>query len=42
MTQQYDRFNLEEEIQKVWSTEEDLNTILYRIMDAHEGPPSED
>ena len=42
MTQQYDRFNLEEEIHKVWSTEEDLNTILYRIMDAHEGPPSED
>ena len=42
MTQQYDRFNLEEEIQKVWNTEEDLNTILYRIMDAHEGPPSED
>ena len=38
----YDRFNLEEEIQKVWSTEEDLNTILYRIMDASEGPPSED
>jgi len=42
MKQQNDRFNLEEEIQKVWSTEEDLNTILYRIMDAHEGPPSED
>jgi len=42
MTQQYDRFDLEEEIQKVWSTEEDLNTILYRIMDATEGPPSED
>ena len=42
MTQQYDRFNLEEEIQKVWNTEEDLDTILYRIMDAHEGPPSED
>ena len=40
--QQYDRFNLEEEIQKVWNTEEDLDTILYRIMDAHEGPPSED
>ena len=37
----YDRFNLEEEIQKVWNTEEDLNTILYRIMDAPEAP-SED
>jgi hypothetical protein len=42
LEQQYDRFNLEEEIQKVWNTEEDLDTILYRIMDAHEGPPSED
>ena len=38
----YDRFDLEEEIQKVWNTEEDLDTILYRIMDAAEGPPSED
>ena len=42
MTQQYDRFNLEEEIHKVWATEEDLETVLYRIMDAPEGPPSED
>ena len=42
MTQRYDRFNLEEEIQSVWSTVEDLDTILYRIMDASEGPPSED
>ena len=42
MTQQYDRFNLEEEIQKVWGAVEDLDTILYRIMDASEGPPSED
>ena len=36
------RFNLEEEIQNVWNTENDLDTILYRIMDAPEGPPSED
>jgi len=42
MTQKYDRFNLEEEIQNVWYTENDLDSILYRIMDAHEGPPSED
>ena len=42
MTQRYDRFNLEEEIQSVWSSVEDLDTILYRIMDASEGPPSED
>ena len=30
----YDRFDLEEEIHKVWATEEDLDTILYRIIDA--------
>ena len=36
----YDRFDLEEEIQKVWGAVEDLDTILYRIMDATEGPPS--
>ena len=36
------RFNLEEEIQNVWNTENDLDTILYRIMDAPDGPPSED
>ena len=42
MPQQYDRFNLEEEIQNVWYTEKDLDSILYRIMDAHEGPPSVD
>jgi len=42
MTQQYDRFNLEEDIYKVWGTVEDLDTILYRIMDASVGPPSED
>ena len=36
------RFNLEDEIQSVWDTEKDLDTILYRIMDAPDGPPSED
>ena len=36
------RFNLEEEIQNVWNTENDLDTILYRIMDAPDGPCSED
>ena len=39
----YDRFDLEEEIHKVWATEEDLETILYRILDApEEEHPSED
>ena len=42
MTQQYDRFNLEEEIMNVWCTAEDLDTILYRMMDAPDGPPTED
>ena len=42
MTQKYDRFNLEEEIQNVWTTEEDLDTILYRIMDAPETPSSDE
>ena len=37
----YDRFNLEPEIQNVCQTADDLNTILYRIMDAPEAP-SED
>ena len=38
----YDRFDLEEEIMNVWCTAEDLDTILYRIMDAADGPPTED
>ena len=38
----YDRFNLEEEIQNVWQTADDLDTVLYRIMDAKDGPPTED
>ena len=37
-----DRFNLEEEIQNVWQTTDDLDTILYRIMDAPDEPPTED
>ena len=38
----YDRFNLEEESQIVRRKTEALAAILYRIMDAPEGPPSED
>jgi hypothetical protein len=38
----YDRFNLETEIQNVWQTADDLDTILYRIMDAPDEPPTED
>ena len=38
----YDRFDLEAEIQSVWSTEVDLDTILYRLMDSSDGPCTED
>lgn len=39
---QYDRFDLEEDIMGVWNTENDLDTILYRILDSSDGPCSED
>ena len=29
----YDRFNLEEEIQNVWQTKQDLDTVTERIME---------
>ena len=29
----YDRFNLEEEIQNVWQTKDDLNAVTERIME---------
>ena len=38
----YDRFNLEEEIQNVWQTKDDLNAIIERIYDDPDGPMSED
>ncbi|SVE57541.1 uncharacterized protein METZ01_LOCUS510395, partial [marine metagenome] len=38
-----DRFDLEEAIQSIWQTEDDLDTVLYAIMDAHtDEPPSND
>ena len=33
MTQKYDRFNLEEEIQNVWQTKDDLDAIAERVME---------
>ena len=33
MTQQYDRFNLETEIQNVWHTKDDLDIITERYLD---------
>ena len=42
MTQKYDRFNLEEEIQNVWQTKDDLDAITERILDDPNGPMTED
>ena len=38
----YDRFNLEEEIQNVWQTKDDLNAIAERHYDDPDGPMTED
>jgi len=38
----YDRFNLEEEIQNVWQTKDDLTAIAERIYDDPDGPMTED
>ena len=42
MTQQYDRFNLEEEMQNVWQTKDDLDSIAERLFDDPNGPMTED
>jgi len=42
MTQQYNRFNLEEEIQNVWQTKDDLDAIAERVCDDPDGPMKED
>ena len=38
----YDRFNLEEEIQNIWQTKDDLDAIAERLIDGPNGPMSED
>ena len=38
----YDRFNLEEEIQNVWQTKDDLTAITERLYDDPDGPMTED
>ena len=38
----YDRFNLEEEIQNVWQTKDDLDAVAERHYDDPEGPMTED
>ena len=42
MTQQYNRFNLEEEIQNIWQTKDDLDAIAERVYDDPDGPMTED
>ena len=42
MTQQYDRFNLEEEIMNVWQTRDDLDAVTERVYDDPDGPMTED
>ena len=42
MAQQYDRFDLETEIQNVWQTKDDLNAIAERHYDDPDGPMRED
>ena len=42
MTQQYDRFDLENEILNVWHTKDDLDVITERFLDAPDGPMTED
>ena len=40
--QRYDFFDLESEIQNVWQTKDDLDSITERIYDDPEGPMTED
>ena len=42
MTPQYDRFHLENEIMNVWHTKDDLEAITERILDAPDGPMTDD
>ena len=42
MKMYYDRFNLEEEIQNVWQTKDDLTAIAERLYDDPDGPMTED
>ena len=39
---QYDRFDLEDKIQNVWSTSVDLDSILFRVSDDPDGTLTED
>ena len=42
MIQKYDSFKLEEEIQNVWHTKDDLDALAERVYDDPDGPMTED
>jgi hypothetical protein len=37
-----DRFDIEQAIMYVWATDQDIDGLLWRMMDSPEGPMSED
>jgi hypothetical protein len=37
-----DRFDIEQAIMAVWSTDQDIDNLLWKLMDSPEGPMSED
>jgi hypothetical protein len=37
-----DRFDIEQAIMAVWSTDQDIDNLLWQLMDSTEGPMSED
>ena len=42
MDKKNDRFDLEESIMEIWHTEDDLDTVLYNIIDSPRGPLTQD
>ena len=42
MTKHYDRFDLEEEIMKVWQTEDDLDAVVHRMMEDPDPIPNKE
>ena len=42
MKKYYDRFDLEEEIMKVWQTEDDLDAVVHRMMEDPDPLPNKE
>ena len=42
MKKKYDRFDLEEEIMKVWQTEDDLDAVVHRMMEDPDPLPNKE